>query len=64
MLRKAYPWPMTAYCLNEQDRARLYFVQEHIKDRIIINKKSSEELRLIATIVMEICRILSKIEKD
>ncbi len=52
------------YCLNEQDRARLYFVQEQIKDRIINNKKSSEEIRLLATVVMDICRILSKIEKE
>ncbi len=52
------------YCLSEQDRARLYFVQEQIKDRIINSKKSSEELRLLATVVMDICRILSKIEKE
>ena len=51
------------YCLSEQDRARLYFVQEQIKDRIINNKKSSEEIRLIATVLMDICRILSKIDK-
>lgn len=52
------------FCLSEQDRARLYFVQEQIKDRIINNKKSSEDVRLLANVVMDICRILSKIEKE
>ncbi len=50
--------------MSEQDRARLYFVQEQIKDRIINNRKTSEEMRLLATVVMDICRILSKIEKE
>lgn len=52
------------FCLSEQDRARLYFVQEQIKDRIINNNKSSEDVRLLATVVMDICRILSKIDRE
>jgi len=50
------------HALNEHDRARLYFLQEQIKDRVL-GENSSEELRLVASIVMEICRILSGMEK-
>ena len=51
------------YALNEHDRARLYFLGEKIKDRII-GKDCSEDLRLVATAIMEICQILSKMEKN
>ncbi|MGD0954365.1 MAG: hypothetical protein ABR985_18565 [Methanotrichaceae archaeon] len=50
------------YALNEQDRARLYFLQEQIKDRVL-GENCSEELRLVTGTVMEICRILSGLEK-
>ncbi len=39
-------------------------MQEQIKDRIINNKKSSEDVRLLANAVIDICRILSKIERE
>jgi hypothetical protein len=51
------------YALNEHDRARLYFLGEQIKDRIV-GKDCSEDLRLVATAIMEICQILSKMEKN
>jgi len=51
------------YALNEHDRARLYFVREQINDRIV-GKGCSEDLRLVASAVMEICQILSKMEKN
>jgi hypothetical protein len=50
------------HALNEHDQARLYFLQEQIKDRIR-GENSPEELRLVASTVMEICRILSGLEK-
>jgi hypothetical protein len=53
---------MMEHVLNENDRARLYFLQEKMKDRIDV-ENSSEDFRLVATTVMEICRILSRMEK-
>jgi hypothetical protein len=50
------------YALNEQDRARLYFLREQIKDRVL-GENNSEELRLVVSTVMEICQILSGMEK-
>jgi hypothetical protein len=49
------------HALNEQDRARLYFLQKQIKDRI--SKNCPEDIRLVPTVVIEICQILSKMEK-
>ena len=51
------------HALNEQDRARLYFLREQINDRIV-DKGCSEDLRPVASTVMEICQILSKMEKN
>ena len=50
------------HALSEQDRARLYFLQEQMKDRIS-SQNSPEDIRLVANVVMEICRILSQMEK-
>jgi hypothetical protein len=38
------------HALNEQDRARLYFIREQINDRIV-GKGCSEDLRLVASTV-------------
>jgi len=54
---------MVEHALNENDRARLYFLQEQMKDRIDV-ENSSEYLRLVVATVMEICRILSRMENQ
>jgi hypothetical protein len=53
---------MMEHALNENDRARLYFLQEQMKDWIDA-ENCSEDLRLVVSTVMEICRILSRMEK-
>jgi hypothetical protein len=50
------------HALNEHDRARLYLLREQIKDRVV-DKNCPEDLRLVATTVMEICQMLQRMEK-